>query len=280
MPEREAALSIKMDSLERIFWTMSTRTALRNGMIALTVFALPLGTAGAALASPSVQGTMERALGDQGLQLVKGDKGGYHGKKGGPLGELTWMEAGNLAADVIASLSGKPVGEVRQAIQAEGMGKTLRAYDISKEDFAQAMQPKVLAMVEDAQKDGRITGEQAAQLKERIEQGPKQASKHEGRHTRGGAMGGLARMVGQNMFVDTVAQLSGKPATEVRQALEDEGPRDTLEAYGIDHQAFRDAMQVRARTLIEDVQKDGLITPEQADELIERMNREPHQHRG
>ncbi len=249
----------------------------------MTIFALPLGMASGALASSGAQGNLVRDLGGQELLLVKGEKGdkrGHYGRSGGPLGDLARMEARNAAIEVIATLSGQPVESVRRSLEDEGMRETLESYDISREDFVGAMQPRVLAMVEEARDSGRITDEQAARLVERVEAGPKKVGKHETRHMRGGPMGGLARVVGQNMFVDTAAALSGKTTAEVRETLEEEGPRETLEVLGIDHQAFRDAMQSRARAVIEEVKNDGLITPEQAEELIERIDQAPQKHRG
>lgn len=267
---------------------MRTPTVVRNGLIALTLLSLPVSAAGLALAD-SGRGVEHSQFAEH-----KGP-----GKAGRALGDLTRMEAENMAVQAMAEISGQSEAAVRAKIEEEGFREAAKSYGIDREDMMQAMRPRVEALVRQARDSGRITAQQADTLLARLQEGPpegpgpgkgeqgdKQHGEREhgdrkygdgehgrdGRHERGGPLGELARMEVTNMLSDTVAELSGKPVEEVQAQFEAQGIRETVKSYDLDRTALRDGVKARMKEAVTQAQQDGRITAEQAAKLMERLD--------
>ncbi len=257
---------------------MNARNALRNGLLAASLAALPL--AGASLTANAETQVRDGSL--QQIQLEKGEKkhhgkhhkkhGERYGKKGGALGQLTYFEVQNLALESVAALSDQPLDQVRETAQDEGMRKLLKAYDISREAFAGEMAPKLIGLVKAAESKGRLTALQANALTGEIEARTANTGE-ENRKDRGRAMKDLAHMQTQNLAISVLAELSGKTPAEARLAVSELGPRLAISSFGIDKEAFREAMQTRTKALIEAAVAEGSITAEQAQSLEKRMEK-------
>jgi len=242
---------------------MNTRYLLRNGLVALTILSLPVGTAGLAFAhSEGAQAQQDES--------AKKEAHKHHRKAGKGMGGLTHLEARNMAVSAIVELSGQTAETVRQQLETDGFRKTVEAYGITREQMMQAMRPRVLTLIEQARDSGRITAEQADRLIQEVNKGPE--AREEGKHRRGGALGQLARVQGANMLADTIAQLTGTPVEEVKARIEDEGFKKAIKSYDLDKQALRDGMKTRMKQAVSEARDEGRITAEQADTLLERID--------
>ncbi|GAB5469720.1 MAG: hypothetical protein Kilf2KO_27500 [Rhodospirillales bacterium] len=273
---------------------MKSAQALRKGLITLTVAALPLGLTVNSLQAAETVMLPKRTLSavspvaGPNLQLVQAEKHETRAHKeskrdgkmrGGPLGSLTRMELGNQAAESLAALTGKPTAEVRSSLKDDGLRETLARYGVDRAAFATAMQPRLEAMVREAQADGRITERQADSLMTRIAEGPA-ADAEEGKKRRGNeTVRAFSQMQAANLMATTLSEMTGKPLAEVQATLQAEGPRHSLKALDIERDSFREAMKPRVLAAVEEAQRDGRITAEQAALLIERIEEGPKKKR-
>ncbi len=280
---------------------MTGRNALRNGLIAVSLAALPLTTYGLTAFADSPN----RAESGQHLQFAKGEKcdqgehkkhGKHHakmgGRHGGALGQLTFYELQNQMVTSVAALTNQPADAVRSTLEDEGMRGLMKTYDLSREALATEMAPKLSALVRTAQKDGRLTDLQADALIAEIEdraanpgmgggemRGEMRGEKHGDMHggMRGGPLGAVAFMQTQNLTVDTLAELSGKSPSDVRLVVSELGPRLAMKNLGVDREAFSTAFKTKVQAVIDASLAEGAITPDQAKALTDQMNKEKGQ---
>jgi len=277
---------------------MDGRNALRNGLIAVSLAALPLTTYGftAFADSPS------RTESGQHLQFAKGEscnqgehkKHGKHhakmgGRHGGALGQLTFYELQNQMVASVAALTNQPADAVRSTLKDEGMRGLMKTYDLSREALATEMAPKLSALVRAAQKDGRLTELQADTLIGEIEEraanpgqggsemkgemrGKKDGDKHG--DMRGGPMAAVAFMQTQNLTIDTLAELTGKSASDVRMVVSELGSRLAMKNLNVDREAFAAAFKARTQAAIDAALAEGSITADQAKAMKDRMDKE------
>jgi len=95
---------------------------------------------------------------------------------------------------------------------------------------------------------------------------------YKGAHGKDG-LGPLTRYVKQSLAVSVLAEMSGQPAETVRQELADRRLREFMTEYNIDRQAFRTALQAKVNALVQYLAAGGYITPDQAREYTERIER-------
>ena len=96
--------------------------------------------------------------------------------------------------------------------------------------------------------------------------------RHHRAHGKDGFMP-LTRYMHQNLAVAVLSEMSAQPADTVRQKMQDRHMRAFLEEYNIDRQAFRAAMKVKTTALVQNLAAGKFITPEQAKEFDEKMER-------
>lgn len=96
--------------------------------------------------------------------------------------------------------------------------------------------------------------------------------RHKGAHGKDG-LAPLTRYVKHNLTVAVLSDLSGQPAETVRQKLQDQRLHSFLAEYNIGRQAFHHAMQAKVTALVQYLAAGGFITPEQAKEYNERIER-------
>ena len=96
--------------------------------------------------------------------------------------------------------------------------------------------------------------------------------RHKGAHGKDG-LGPMAHYVKQTMADSVLTELSGQPAETVRQKLEDHQLREFMTENNIDRQAFRTAMQAKMNSLVQYLAAGGYITPDQAKDYSDRMER-------
>jgi len=96
--------------------------------------------------------------------------------------------------------------------------------------------------------------------------------RHKGAYGKDG-LGSLTHYVNQNLAVAVLSEMSGQPAETVRQKLQDQRMRGFLEEYNIDRQAFHTAMQAKVNALVQYLTAGGFITPEQAKDFNEGIER-------
>ena len=96
--------------------------------------------------------------------------------------------------------------------------------------------------------------------------------RHRGGHGKDG-LGPMAYYVKQTMAVSVLSKLSGQPAETVRQKLEDHRLREFMAENNIDRQEFHTALQAKMNTLVQYLAAGGYITPDQAKEYSDRIER-------
>ncbi|MEO1190357.1 MAG: hypothetical protein AAFY02_01260 [Pseudomonadota bacterium] len=116
--------------------------------------------------------TAGRLSSDQATALIARVADSTDSMEKGPrsiLRDLTRLQAQSLFSESVSELSGAPLAEVRATLEAEGPKKTVDAYDLKRGELRQAMRPKIAALIEEAEAEGRITADQAESLEERLE---------------------------------------------------------------------------------------------------------------
>ena len=108
----------------------------------------------------------------------------------------------------------------------------------------------------------------AAEWAERPDAGPKH------RHHRDGGLMILSPYIHQNMTVQVLSEITGKPVDTIREQIEGRRLRTVLDDYQIDRKAFQIAMRSKINALIATLAKDGYITPDQERSIVEKMDRQ------
>jgi hypothetical protein len=139
--------------------------------------------------------------------------------------------------------------------------------NVTPEELTKALEEAAAARIDQAQKDGRITEEQANEMKERLEQsdglpflggpgGP-------GGHFRGGPPPGI----------EAAAEYLGLSRAELREQLMDgKSLADAAEAEDKSVDGLKDAMEKAIREDIEKAVDDERITRAQADRILENLD--------
>ena len=85
----------------------------------------------------------------------------------------------------------------------------------------------------------------------------------------------LARALHRNTALEVLTEMTGKDAEAVKADLQTQRMREVLESYGIDREAFHAAMDAKVTDQVNKVASCGLITEEQASEILEAMQKDP-----
>ena len=81
----------------------------------------------------------------------------------------------------------------------------------------------------------------------------------------------LVKYQQENMMVQTLSDISGQPIDAIQSKLKDQRMGTVMQELNIDRQAFHTAMRIKSIELIQKSAKSGIITPEQAKDIIEKM---------
>ena len=81
----------------------------------------------------------------------------------------------------------------------------------------------------------------------------------------------LAKYQQKNMMVQVLSKLSKQSTEAISTKLKEQRMRSVMQELGIDREAFRTAMRIKAIELIEKSAESGTITPEQAKEILAKM---------
>ena len=90
------------------------------------------------------------------------------------------------------------------------------------------------------------------------------------RHKGGGLML-LANYQQKNLMVQVLSKMTGQSTEAISTKLKERRMRPVMQELGIDREAFRTAMRIKAIKLIEKSAESGTITPEQAKEILAKM---------
>lgn len=87
----------------------------------------------------------------------------------------------------------------------------------------------------------------------------------------GGDLMLLAKYQQKNLMVQVLSEMTGQLAADISTKLKERGMRAVMQEFNIDRQAFRTAMRIKAIELIEKSAESGTITPEQAKDILAKM---------
>ena len=90
-------------------------------------------------------------------------------------------------------------------------------------------------------------------------------------YQKGGGLNLLARYQQKNLRVQVLSELTGQSPEAIQLKLKDQRMRSVMQAYNIDRQAIRDAMQAKVRERINQAVEDRSITPEQQKEILAKL---------
>jgi hypothetical protein len=90
-------------------------------------------------------------------------------------------------------------------------------------------------------------------------------------HHKGGGLFLLAKYQQKNLRVQVLSEMTEQSVEAVQLKLKDHRLGSLMQELNIDRQAFRAAMQAKVRERIEQAATDGSITPEQAREILAKM---------
>jgi hypothetical protein len=85
----------------------------------------------------------------------------------------------------------------------------------------------------------------------------------------------LGRYIHDNMAMEVLSQLTGQAPETLAAELEEGHIRGVLDAYEIDPETFRNAMDEKTAAVAQKASECGLITPDQLADLIQKMAEEP-----
>ena len=90
------------------------------------------------------------------------------------------------------------------------------------------------------------------------------------RHPRN-AGGHLGKVLHENMMMEALVELTGETAEAIKAKIEETGFREFMEASGIDRETLKPLMDEKTVSLADKLSGCGVITQEQADEIIEKI---------
>ena len=99
--------------------------------------------------------------------------------------------------------------------------------------------------------------------------GRKGFGKH--RAHRNSALSLLTRYQVKNLAAQTLSEMSGQPVEVIKQKLSNESPRVVMQELNIDRDAFQSSMHEKIRTLVNQAEENGSITPEQEREILAKI---------
>ncbi len=88
---------------------------------------------------------------------------------------------------------------------------------------------------------------------------------------KGGGLMLLAKYERKNLMVQVLSKLSKQSTEAISTKLKGQRMRSVMQELGIDREAFRTAMRIKAIELIQKSAESGTITPEQAKDILEKM---------
>jgi hypothetical protein len=100
--------------------------------------------------------------------------------------------------------------------------------------------------------------------------GSRQGSGYKQRHN-GGSLMMLAKYQQKNLAVQVLSELSKQSTEAIGTKLKKQRMRSVMQELGIDRETFRTAMRIKAIELIQKSAESGTITPEQAKDILEKM---------
>ena len=134
--------------------------------------------------------------------------------------------------------------------------------DTTPEKLTKALRDAAIARIDEGVKEGRLTEEQADQMKERIRQG--------GLPFLGGPGGPGHRGGGGRVGMEAAAKYLGLSEAELHEQLEDDKSlADVAEARNKSVDGLKDAMEKAIRADIEKAVDDKRLTREQADRMLQ-----------
>ncbi len=81
----------------------------------------------------------------------------------------------------------------------------------------------------------------------------------------------LAKYQQKNLMVQVLSKLTGQSIEALSTKLKEQGMRSVMQELGIDRETFRAAMRIKAIELIQKSAESGTITPEQAKDILAKM---------
>lgn len=81
----------------------------------------------------------------------------------------------------------------------------------------------------------------------------------------------LVKYQQKNLMVQVLSEMTGKSTEAISTKLKEQHMRAVMQELGIDREAFRTAMRIKAIELIQKSAENGTITPEQAKDILAKM---------
>jgi hypothetical protein len=145
------------------------------------------------------------------------------------------------------------------------VAETAERLDVTSEELTSAMAEAQFEIIDDAVAEGRLTEDEAAKLKERIEEyGPLAVI---GRRHRDRDVEGLCH--GARLVVGAAAEVLGKEPVEVAEAVKSgESLAEQARAQGMSVEDFKTALLDTVKRMLQAKVDEGTITQVQADRIF------------
>ena len=217
---------------------------------------------------------------NQGLPF--GGRGGHDFGWGGKGGGFEM--GGQAMLDAAAKALGMTTADVQTQLRS---GKTLadlaQSKGVSQDAVKQAIVAAQKAQVDQAQQAGRLTADQATQIKSRIDQEAANLdlTKPFGRGFgpggfgpgKGGQMPGGPGMMGGQTMLDAVAKALGMTTADVQTQLQGgKTLADLAQSKGVSQDAVKQAIVAAQKAQIDQAQQAGHLTVDQATQMKQRID--------
>jgi hypothetical protein len=145
------------------------------------------------------------------------------------------------------------------------LGRVAEKLGVSEEQLKTAVQDVELEMIDEALAEGRITEEQAAKMRERVENGELRFPGRPGHHP--------GRCLVAHNLVEETARILGIEGREVIAALEDgKSLAEIAQEHGMSVDEYKTALTSAVEAKLAQAVENGRITQERADEMLAKFN--------
>jgi len=175
------------------------------------------------------------------------------------LGAVAALVVGIVAVAAVGAQEGSPDAEKRGD---EFIAKTAENLGITVEELTAAMTDARFEMIDEAVAEGKITEEQAAKLKDRIEEYGPLSHPHQGK-------GGHRACLGARFIVSAAATVLGMQEADLVERLKSgQSLAAVAESQGMGLEEFKAALLEQVKTQLQAKVDEGVLTQERADKIF------------
>jgi hypothetical protein len=143
------------------------------------------------------------------------------------------------------------------------LGRVAEKLDVSEEELGTAVKDVELEMIDEALAEGRISEEQAAEMRERVANGELRFPGRPGHHGR--------CLVAHQLVEETARILEIEPREVIAALEEGKGLAEIAQEHGMSVDEYKAELTAAVEAKLAGAVENGRITQEQADEMLEKF---------